>query len=422
MAAFSFVDDYKDRIVQFTQKIVRLPSFTGQEKEVAQAILDELIGAHIEETWMDEIGNVVSVLRGNGAGPNILLNGHMDVVPPGRLEDWVSPPFEAVIDQEGIICGRGTADMKGGLAALVFTMKILKKCMDRGMVIPGNVIFSAVVYEEAAEMFGMEHLCRKTLPENGLSFDMCLLAEPTNGHINLGHRGKVEMVIQTFGKTAHSSRPWQGINALEKMVLVLNHIFKEISPNLPIHPDLGKCSITVTNLVCRPGTMSIVPDECEISVDRRYLPSETLAGIQSEFEEFLDHMQKQDPEFKANVRIRTYLEKSFTGLEKEVQKCHPVWLMEKDHPVVIQVQDALKRVGIPADTGYFIGGVDGAMTAGVLGIPTIGYSGADETLAHTSDEHTSVKILLQDVKAYLAIVGNLMGVDVSDFFNQGMID
>jgi putative selenium metabolism hydrolase len=422
MGTFAFLDDYKDEIVNFTQKLVRIPSFTGQEKEVVQAVLDELIDANIEETWMDEIGNVVSVLRGNGSGPNILLNGHMDVVPAGRLEEWTNQPFDAAIDKEGIIYGRGTADMKGGLAALVFTMKILKKCMDRGMIIPGNVIFSAVVYEEAAEMFGMEHLCRKTLPEKGLTFDMCFLAEPTNGQINLGHRGKVEMVIQTFGKTAHSSRPWQGINALEKMVLVLNHIFKEISPNLPVHPDLGKCSITVTNLICRPGTMSIVPDECEISVDRRYLPSDTLPGIQSEFEEFLDNIHKQDPEFKAKVKIRTYVEKSFTGLQKEVQKCHPVWLMEKDHPVVIQVQDALKKVGISAKTGYFIGGVDGAMTAGVLGIPTIGYSGADESLAHTNIEHTSINTLIQDLKAYLAIIGYLFDFEASDFFDNAMID
>lgn len=409
------VDIIKDDLVQFTQKLVRIPSVSGQEKEVAQTIFNELVEAGLTETWIDEIGNVISVIRGEGKGPDVMLNGHMDVVPAGRIEEWRHEPFGATIDENGIIYGRGTADMKGGLASLIFAMKLLKKNVDRGMKLPGNIIFSAVVFEEAAEMFGMEHLCQKTLPEKGLTYDVCFLAEPTNGHINLGHRGKVEMVIQTFGKTAHSSRPWQGINALEKMLPVLNQIFTEISPNLPSHPELGQCSITVTNCICRPGTMSIVPDECEISVDRRYLPSETLESIQSDFETLLEKLHQQDNSFDAKVRVRTYVEKSYTGLKKEVQKYHPVWLMEKDHPMVVATQEALSKVGLPAEIGYFTGGVDGAMTAGLLNIPTIGYSGADESLAHTYKEHTSIKTLLQDVEAYLAIIGNLFELDISQF-------
>ena len=161
--------------------------------------------------------------------------------------------------------------MKGGLAALVFTMKLMKDLRDQGFQLPGDIIFSAVVFEEAAEMFGMEYLCKTTLPQKGLNFDLCYLAEPTGGHVNLGHRGKVEVVVETHGKTAHSSQPWRGINALEKMVPVLDRIFNHMIRDLPYHPELGQCSMTITNIICKPGTLSIVPDYCEVSIDRRYV-------------------------------------------------------------------------------------------------------------------------------------------------------
>jgi putative selenium metabolism hydrolase len=405
------VEAIKDDLVEFTRTLVKIPSFTGQEEEVAKVVLAKLQEFGIDQSWIDEIGNVVGVLRGKSQGPNILLNGHLDVVPAGKLDNWRYDPFGAEIDADGNIRGRGTADMKGGLAALIFTMKIMKDLRDQGVEFPGDVIFSAVVFEEAAEMFGMDYLCKISLPKKELSFDICYLAEPTTGNINLGHRGKVEIVLKTQGRTAHSSQPLRGINALEKMLPVLDQIFNKMSRDLPGHPDLGQSSITVTNLVCRPGTLSIIPDECEASVDRRYIPGESPGSIVVEFEALFEEIKRRDPQFKANAGVRTFLEKSYTGYRKEVQKHHPVWIIEKDHPFVKKTQQALKRVGQKGNLGYFIGGVDGGMTAGLMGIPTIGYSGADENLAHTPDEHIPIKTLVEDTKAYAAILYQLFSLD-----------
>jgi putative selenium metabolism hydrolase len=410
MHALKAVEAIKDDLIEFTQTIVKIPSLTGEEEKVAKVVLAKLQDFGVDETWIDEIGNVIGVLRGQDRGPNILLNGHLDVVPAGRLESWRYDPFGAEIDANGNIQGRGTADMKGGLSALVFAMKLIKDIRDRGVELPGDVIFSAVVFEEAAEMFGMEYLCKKSLPSKELSFDVCYLAEPTTGKVNLGHRGKVELVVETQGRTAHSSQPWRGINALEKMVPVLNQIFNKAGQELPVHPDLGQCSITVTNIVCKPGALSIVPDECEISVDRRYVPEETPDGIVAEFEEILEEISKADPEFEASVRVRTLLEKSYTGYMKEVQKHHPVWIVERNHPFVQKTCQALKRIGQQGDMGYFLGGVDGGMTAGLMGIPTIGYSGADENLAHTSEENIPIKTLVEDTEAYVSIICELFDI------------
>ena len=235
------------------------------------------------------------------------------------------------------------------------------------------MIFSSVVYEEAAECFGAEYLCDKTLPEKGLGVDLVFLAEPSHGVVTLGHRGKVEIVVTTKGETAHSSTPWAGVNALQLMVPVLDTIFNKMPEGFGTHPDLGQASITVTNLVCRPGGLSIIPDECEISIDRRYIPGETLQSIMDEFNALFEVMKKKNPKFSAMVKVRTFHETSYTGYEKDVQKHHPVWVTRKDHPFVQKTIKGLRAVGQPAETGYWKFGTDGSWTAGIKGIPTIGF-------------------------------------------------
>lgn len=407
------VEAIKDDLVKFTQEIVRIPSVTGEEGEMAQAVLTKLKELGIDEVWIDGIGNVIGVLHGTGEGPNVMLNTHLDIVPAGRRENWQYDPFGAEIDQDGNIFGRGTVDIKGGTAAHIYTMKLLKDIRDNdGIPLPGDVIFSAVVYEEAAECFGMQYLCEKTLPEKNLTFDLCYIAEPTHGLVMLGHRGKVEIVVTTRGETAHSSTPWAGVNALQLMVPVLDHIFNVMPEGFSSHPDLGEASITITNLVCRPGGLSIIPDEAEISIDRRYVPGETLESILEEFNALFEQMKNQKSEFEATVQVRTFHEKSYTGYEKDVQKYHPVWVTEKNHPFAQKTIEALQSIGQPAETGYWRFGTDGSWSAGVMGIPTIGFQWGEESLAHTPIEHISIDQLVKTTEGYAAIMCELFDLDL----------
>jgi acetylornithine deacetylase/succinyl-diaminopimelate desuccinylase-like protein len=281
------------------------------------------------------------------------------------------------------------------------------------MPLPGDVIFSSVVYEEAAECFGMEYLCEKTLPDSGLSFDVCYLAEPSHGVVTLGHRGKVEIVVTTRGETAHSSTPWAGVNALQLIVPVLDNIFNVMPQMLGTHPELGKASITVTNLICRPGGLSIIPDEAEISIDRRYLPGETLDSILQEFEALFVEIKKTTPRFDATVKVRTFHEKSYTGYEKDVQKHHAVWVTDKDLPFVQKTIKALQELGQPGETGYWKFGTDGSYSAGIKGIPTIGYQWGEESLAHTPIEHISIQQLVDTTEGFTGIVCGLFEIDLS---------
>lgn len=406
------VEELKEDIVKFTQEMIKVQSFTGNEKELANMILDKLSEIGVDEAFIDGIGNVVGAIYGKGSSINILLNGHLDVVPAGNRENWNGyDPFGAEIDDKGNIHGRGAADLKGGLSVQLYTMKLLKSLKDKGVSIPGNVVFSAVVHEEAAEMFGMEYLCKNTLRDKRIYPDVVFLCEPTGLNVVLGQRGKVEIVVKTKGKTAHSSIPEAGINALEKMLPVLNNTFNKMSKTLCKHTFLGNESVTVTNIICRPGALSIIPDECEISIDRRYLPGENIESLLEEFEQLFKEIKKDDSQFNAAVCVRKLKEKSYTGYEKEVQKYHPPWITDDKNSFVKKTLIALKKVGQNPNIRYWKFGTDGSMTAGLMGIPTIGYSGMEERFAHTPEEMVNIEMMMKSFEGYFSIICELIGLN-----------
>lgn len=126
VSVIHFVIEVENDLVEFAGELVRIPSVTGNEGGVATALLAKLQSIGVDESWIDEAGNVIGVPYGSNYGPNILLSGHLDVVPPGRQDSWDFDPFVGDIDQKGRLRGRGSTDMKGRLAALVFAMKLMK--------------------------------------------------------------------------------------------------------------------------------------------------------------------------------------------------------------------------------------------------------------------------------------------------------
>ncbi|MBO1703097.1 M20 family metallopeptidase [Eubacterium callanderi] len=390
--------------VAFLKALIEIPSLSGEEGEAAVFIQNALDQIGVTPK-VDEAGNVYGVIN-CGEGPVVLLNGHLDVVPEGSLEAWKPySPFKAAVESD-VLIGRGASDLKAGLAAQFFAFKRIKQALDTGASLKGKVIFSAVVHEEAAEMLGMQYLIDHTL--EGEKIDLCVLCEPSSGRVALGHRGKVELVVKTMGKTAHSSQPKQGINALEKMLPVMQYIFKEMPKTLKGHPVLGDNSVTITDCIVWPGAQSIIPDECEISIDRRYSPDETLEDVVCQLKAVLDDFAEKDPEFKAEVHPRTYCEKTYTGYTCEVNKYHPPWATDQQIPVVKKALDALENAGQKPECFYWKFGTDGGYTAGLRGIPTIGYSHAEEKWAHQPKEQVKISQMMKTIEGTEAILAAIL--------------
>ena len=392
--------------IELVSRNIRAQAYSGEEKATSEVFMQAMEELQIEH-FRDKCGNVVGVIRGTGDGPNVLLTGHMDVVPEGSLEAW-SPysPFEPKVE-DGKLYGRGISDMLAGLTSEFFAFMEIKKLVDAGAKLSGDLIFAAVVYEEPAESIGTIYLMEYTLPEHDLDVDLCYLGEPSDGNLAVGQRGKVELVVEVYGKVAHSSAPQEGVNAVEKalpvMAAVMNNFGKE-----PLVHEMGRTSMVITDVVVTPGQKySCVPDYCEITIDQRYVPPMTAEDTVSQVQEFLDEQHKKDPDFKAAVHPRMNRRTCYTGYEMEAAKQHPAWETGKDNEYVEMTYQTLLGLGQDVKKIYWPFGTDDSVICGKYNIPTIGYSGGMMSQAHQAQEHVEINRVLDCIEGYTAVLCKL---------------
>jgi succinyl-diaminopimelate desuccinylase len=170
-----------DAALAFAQDLIRIPSLPGQEAEVAARVRAELERLGFDEVTVDEVGNVIGVIRGTADGPRVMLSSHLDVVAPGDAEGWEHPPFSGAV-QGGFLHGRGAMDIKGPLAIQTYAAAALK---GRAR---GDVIVAHTVLEERGGL-GMQHL----LASRSVEPDAVVIGESTHGDICIGHRGRAEI-------------------------------------------------------------------------------------------------------------------------------------------------------------------------------------------------------------------------------------
>ena len=411
------VEKHYDEYVEFTKKLVSLKSLPCDEKDCAEYILSELQKLPIDEAFIDGCGNVVGVIRGTGEGPNILLNGHIDVVPEGTTEKWLPfKPYEPEI-VDGYFYGRGIADMKAGVAATFWGFKAVADYLaETGKKLSGDLIYSGVVQEEPAEMFGMKYFMEKTMPEHNLSVDFVYVAEPTNGDIKIGQRGKIELVCKTYGKSVHSSAPHFGVNALQHMNPVIQAIFDGDGINLDPDPYLGNTCITITNIGVKPGgNLSTVPDYCEIAIDRRYSTAMSEEDLLGEFHAIFDKVKEKYPDFEGTIEPRYFEETSWTGYTEKVKKWHPAWRIERDNEFVVKTFEALEGIGQSPKEAYAVGGTDCSMSCAIHGIPSVLYCNAAEQTCHREQECIKLSELIDAYEGYVAILAKVYDIDLAEF-------
>jgi len=385
-------------VTAFTKKLVETPSPSGEEKEVADLIVSEMRKLAFDEIFIDAMGNVVGTIKGSGNGENIMFNGHMDHAGLGMLDAWENPPFSASI-YDGYLYGRGACDMKGGIASQVYASALIKKL---GLEHRGDIIVTCVVQEEPAECVGIAYLCDVTLFQKGIKPDFVVVGEPTDITLGLGHRGRVELELKTVGQTSHASVPYQGINAVYLMLNVVKKL-QVLDAALPTDKVFGKSTISLTNIWCSPGQLSIIPDLCGVNLDRRLAPDETVEKAMEQVEDILAEIRHEDSHFEGSVQVREVDEVSYTGMKTSVHKYMPSWAIASDHSKVLTAREALEKAGQMVELSYTSFGTDGSHTAAVLGIPTILYGPGEEDVMHTPRERLGLESLVRSVAGNAAI-------------------
>lgn len=421
--------ELKPAMLDLAQRAIRCPSLTGEEGAVSEIFLSELQKLGYDEAFRDEWGNIVGIVYGTEEGPTIMYNGHMDHVDVGDPSEWGGyDPYGGVIDvaeiyneagtaleKTQVIHGRAAADTKSGIACQIYSGAILARLKKEGYHFKGNYMISAVVMEEPAEQIGMIGLYEQTLPARNLPVDGVVSCEATSLKIYCGHRGRVELNVEISGVTSHGSTPWLGINAVNKATKFIDAVEKRYADTYQVDEKLGKSSIALTIINCTPGAMCIVPDRCNITYDRRLVPTETPEDAIREIQEIIDQLHAEDPDFRATVKVSTVPRTTYTGKTVALPNIKEGWRIPEEHPFVAAAAKGLAEIGEPVSYSYWDFGTDLAMICGRHGVAAIGYSPMQEYYCHRPVDMCRIDFMERAMVGNIAIFNQLAQLEKDQF-------
>lgn len=383
------VQSNRERMIDFTQRMVATPSLPGQEGDVAAIVSRELHELGYDEVYVDEVGNVIGKIKG-GDGPAVLLNGHMDHVDPGPAEGWPYPPFGGQI-VEGELWGRASVDMKGPMACMIYATSLFKQL---DLQPKGDIYMTAPVMEEVGGL-GTVYLAQY------LQAQAAICGEPSNNTLRRGHRGRVELWVTFSGKSAHASVPHLGLNphfAVARFILALSRL------DLGYDPTLGPSTVVPTRLVTDQLSRNVIPARIELTLDWRNVAAESPSDILAKTQTLLANtLTELDVPVEATVEIPNQTWITYTNFSQEMPMIFPSYLLAEDHPLVTASHQALvQALGREVETGVWRFATDGGNLV-KAGIPTVGFGPGDDRLAHTNQERISLAQMDEAVVAYVSM-------------------
>jgi succinyl-diaminopimelate desuccinylase len=371
----------KNDLVALTQDLVRIPTENppGLEKGAALFLkpLLKKMGFRVQ-TVLSPAGryNLLAERRYGRGGRSLAFCGHLDVVPAGDDSLWTYPPYGGKL-VKGRIYGRGASDMKGGIASFLHAVSAL----DRAGLAPerGALLLNLASDEESHGHHGVGFLAGRGL----LKGDAVIVGEPTDLDFVIAEKGAFWFRVVIAGKPAHGSAPERGVNAIEQMMKAVEAI-----KGIPLgqeHPFLGRPTVNI-GMIRGGAKINIVPDRCEIEIDRRVLPAEKTEEILGEVEKRLTPIQKKDPTFRFRLEKIDFAE-----------------------PFEIDPAETIVRLGLEAAGEVltrkpvvkgFPGFTDGRFYVNQFGIPALIFGPGDPATPHTTDESTEVEKLVLGSRIY----------------------
>ncbi|MBN2727903.1 MAG: YgeY family selenium metabolism-linked hydrolase [Bacteroidales bacterium] len=382
--------EYRNYTAENLSKLVKIKSLSGEEKNVQEEVMRQMHEAGFDEVKIDGLGNVLGRI-GNGS-KTLAIDGHIDTVDVGNLDNWDMDPFSGKIDDE-FVYGRGTVDQKGGIASAITAGRILK---DLGLQNDISMWVVASVMEEDCD-----GLCWKyIIEESGFKPDFAISTEPTNLNVYRGHRGRMEMHVSFRGLSSHGSAPERGKNAVYMAARAALEI-EQLHERLHNDEFLGKGSVTISEIVSGSPSLCAVADFARFHLDRRLTWGETK---ESAVKEVQDAVNNPD----AKVEVLHYDGHAFTGLDYGMEKYYPTWKMPEDHPAVqCGVETFTSLFGKAPLVDKWTFSTNGVVINGIHGIPIIGFGPGNEVLAHAPNEKTPISDL-EAASAFYALYTNLI--------------
>ncbi len=425
------LDVMRDDIIKLVQDMVAFKSVNprfmadpenSQESEVQDLVESRLKALGLDVTrWEAEARrpNLVARRNGAGGGPSLAFNGHIDVVPIGDLDGWKYDPWGSDI-ADGKLYGRGTVDMKAGVAAFISATQAI---IEAGIELNGDLQLHIVVDEEAGGFAGTRDVIKR-----GYGADGVIVAEPTSGLIDAAEGGLSWLRVTIRGRAAHAGwrfaqiYPQQGpeaenadgVNAIEKGVKFVQAVREfEREWARDRHHPLMPPGITTIN----PGVMiggvglgqdglpqitsnpAMIPDVCVVDFDFKYLPTETFDEVRQEFEAFVAAFARTDPWLRDHPPT---LQWHLSNID------FPPFSTPPDHALIQAVRDTHQQMGIETVLTGKRAVTDAAFYAGAGMAPIIlGPAGAG---LHGDNEYVELDSLIETAKVFAGVILRWCGV------------
>lgn len=380
---------YEEDLLGFIQKSIQTRSYSDEEGNFADLIMGRMRKLDFDEVFLDSTGNVVGKV-GNGS-KIIHFDSHMDTVEVNDEALWKVPPFSGEI-VDGSIWGRGSVDMKSALCASVYATAMAKKlgCLEGKTVYVTGTVCEEYCDGESLSLFYNQYHVKP---------DYCIICEPSNNVITLGHKGKAQIRITTQGVAAHGSAPERGGNAVYEMAEIISRVDalnKRLSSAKGSHG-----TVVLSDISCISDSLNAVPSQCSIYLDRRLDVCESLDQVKKEMEELIKGKN-------ALWEVGTLRHTSWRGSELVYEPMHDPWSIKKDHPLSLALCHAYEVVcGQPPEKYDFWDFGTNAVTPVSMGVPCIGFGPGEYKLAHMRDEHCPVDQIKNACKIYTNLIQTL---------------
>lgn len=379
-------------LIAFLQDLVRAASVNRPQDGLSEAPAAAVVRTQmrrwgwspIVEEAAPERPNVVAVLEGGRPGPTLLFEGHTDVVTEGDPRAWSHPPFAADI-VDGRLYGRGAADMKAGIAAMLFAARAVQEAG-----FAGRLIVAALVDEEGM-MLGVKDFVRRG---RARGVDAAIVCEPEEREVCIAQKGAIRIRVTSRGRMAHGAMPQFGVNplpAIARFVLACGEVQSALQAANGEHPHLGLDYLTPTGLAAGSfEQLNVIPGRAEVLVDIRTTPATDHAKL-----------------------IQTLRDRLEPGMDLEVIDDRPPTETPSDHPIVRAVAAAHEHVyGEVPRLGGVPGSTDGTILWRDAGVPIVTYGPGGKWIAHQVDEYVEVEEVVRAAEVYAEAAGR--------FFKTGM--
>jgi succinyl-diaminopimelate desuccinylase len=378
-----------DALVEFTRELVRIPSVFDPARGLSEAPAAELVEEQMRafgwgprvDLVADGRPNVIATIEGDSPGRTLMFEGHTDVVTEGDLSTWTVDPFGADL-RDGKVWGRGSADMKSGVAAMLFATDAIV----RSGSFPGRIVLGALVDEEGMMLGARDFVARG----HAEGVDGAICCEPEGGEICHVAKGAIRLRIDLLGRMAHGAMPFEGRNpnrAAAAVIAALRDFEARLQWDLGQHEHLGLTWVTPTVMRSGdPAQMNVMPANASLWVDVRTIPAVN-------HDEFIEDVRSLATAAAGELDVAA----AVTVIDNR-----PAVAVDEDNPLVRALWDAHGAVATtPPRLGGVPGTTDGTMLTTLGGVPTVVYGPGGKWIAHQADEFVAVDDIVQHANVYV---------------------